>query len=265
MKDKIIEKRGKKYLGSKYNESIWVYGLILIVMLCIVVSMRMMWIEPMWVESMRTETQEDYYLKIDDAGEDVLGYYVVGDLYQWESLKNGGMHPTGEEGIVVSVSDFVYREIEKGNLISLDEDEDGNYQYAGDIYSSSSVFYSVDDFREYSLGLIVMTGLFFGFVYIIILINRRSSRIIMIDDFNVCYKENRWHGKYIYGRAKLDGSDTYDMIRIDSVWMFLNLEIDSGDSMFKEGGRFYVIRSQVRKIKDINNHIEKLMDVEANQ
>lgn len=263
MKDKIIEKRGKKYLGSKYNESTWFLCFTLIIMVCISVSVRMMWIEPMWIE---TPEEEDYYLKIDDAGEDVLGYYVVGDLYQWESLKNGGMHPTGEEGIIVSVSDFVYREIEKGNLISLDEDEDGNYQYAGDIYSSSSVFYTVDDFREYSLGLIVMTGLFFGFVCIIILINRQSSRIIMIDDFNVCYKENgKWYGKYIYGRAKVDGSDTYDMIRIESVWMFLNLEIDSGDSMFKEGGRFYVIRSQVRKIKDINNHIEKLMDAEANQ
>lgn len=264
MKDRIIEKRGKKYLASKYNESIWSYSLILIAMVCISVSIGMMWIEPAWVESMRTEAQEDYYLKIDDAGGDVLGCYVVGDLYQWESLKNGGMHPTGEEGIIVSVSDFVYRQIEEGNLISLDEDEDGNYQYAGDIYSSSSVFYTVDDFREYSLGLIIVMGLFFGYVCITIFINRRSSRIIMIDDFNVCYKRVQWYGAYIYGRAKVDGSDSYEMIQIRDTWMFLNLDID-GDSVFKEGGRFYTILSRVKKIKNIDNHIEKLMEVEAAQ
>lgn len=265
MKDRIIEKRGKKYLASKYNESIWFLCFTLIGMVCISVSVGMMWIEPAWLESMRTEAQEDYYLKIDDAGEDVLGCYVMGDLYQWESLKNGGMHSTGEEGIIVSVSDFVYREIEEGNLISLNEDEDGNYQYAGDIYSSSSVFYSMDDFREYSLGPIILTGLFFWYVCITIFINRRFSRIIMIDDFDACYKENRWYGKYIYGRAKVDGSDIYEMIRIADGWMFLNLEIDSGDSIYKKGNRFYTLKSRFRRVKNIDEHIEKLMDAEANQ
>lgn len=262
MKDRIIEKRGKKYLASVYNESIWFLCFILIVMACISVNVKMMWIEPMWNEP---PGEEDYYLKIDDAGEDVLGYYVVGDLYQWESLKNGGMHPVGEEGIIVSVSDFVYREIEKGNFVSLDEDEDGNYQYAGDIYSSSSVFYAADNFRESSLGLIVVMGLFFGCACIIILTDRRSSRIITIDDFNACCKVNRWYGKYIYGRAKVDGSDIYEMIRINDVWMFLNLDIDGGDSMYKEGNRFYTLNSRIRRVKNIDEYIEKLMDAEANQ
>jgi len=255
MKDRIIEKRGKKYLVGGYNSYTWIPMLVVMIMTILVMAIG-------WTDS-PVDDQDSYYLKINDVEDGVLGYHAVGDLYQWESFENGGMHPTGEEGMVVTISDFVYREIERGNLISLVEDEDGNYQYAGDIYSSPSTFYNTDDFtRDNAPWAIILVMGFFILVFVYVPINR-PRRIITIDSFNVCYKENRWYGKYVYGRAKVNGSDTYEMIRIESIWMFLNLDIDGGNSMFKEGGRFYTTTSRLKIIKDIDNHIEKLMDVEV--
>ena len=268
MKDKIIEKKGKKYLGSGYNRCNWFFYLMLIIISVMFISATMVWIDS------PVDSQDSYYLKINDAGEDVLGYYVVGDLYRLESFKNGGMHPTGEEGIVVSISDFVYRQIEEGNLISLVEDEDGNYRYNGGIYSSvsstrlPSAFYTKDDFNPGSnivLTLILCVVLGLGLTYHLVLDARLSSRIITIDGFNVCYKEDRWYGTYVYGRAKVDGSDSYEMIRIRDIWMFLNLDIDSGDSMYKEGNHFYTLNWRFRRVKNVDEHVKKLMDGEANQ
>jgi len=264
MKDKIIEKRGKKYLASKYNEYNWLihFGWIMIVFMSVIMVRA-------WIDS-PVDSQDSYYLEINDAGEDVFGYYVVGDLYQLESFKNGGMHPIGKEASV-PISEFVYRQIEEGNLISLVEDEDGNYQYVGDIYSSPSSkslpspFLTLDKGSMLVITLIFIVVLLLLIMYWSVLDARSSSRIITIDDFNVCYKRDRWYGVYIYGRAKVDGSDSYEMIRIRDAWMFLNLDIENGDSMVKGGGRFYTVKSRFKKIKSIDNYIEKLMDVEANQ
>lgn len=266
MKDKIIVKKRKHYLASWYNRCNWSFHLMLIIIAVMFISATMVWIDS------PVDSQDSYYLKINDAGEDVLGYYVVGDLYRLESLKNGGMHPTGEERIIVPISDFIYRQIEEGNLISLVEDGNGNYQYDGNIYPSissmlPSPFYSEDDFPSIGIFLLPILGavIGLGLIYYSILDARSSSRIITIDGFNSCYKEDRWYGTYVYGRAKVDGSDSYEMIRIKDGWMFLNLDIDGGDSMYKEGNRFYTLKWRFRRVKNIDEHIEKLMEVEATQ
>lgn len=264
MKDRIIEKKGKKYLASEYNSCNWLFHLGWIVMVLMSISMVEVWIDS------PVDGQDSYYLEINDAGEDVFGYYVVGDLYRLESLKNGGMHPIGKEASV-PISEFVYRQIEEGNLISLAGDENENYQYAGDIYSSPSStslpspFHTLDEGGGLVIILVFCVVLIPLFMYCLVHDTRSSSRIITIDDFNVCYKRDRWYGVYNYGRAKVDGSDSYEMIRIRDAWMFLNLDIENGDSIVKGGGRFYTVKSRFKRIKSVDNHIEKLMDVEANQ
>jgi len=249
-KDKIIVKKGKNYLASKYKDMDWLMWLATISVVFFVVVGVSAFI------SIPPGSSEDKYLEIDDAYQDFSRYYVVGNVYVWEPMISGGFHYDGHQ-MTIQISEFVYDQLEEGNIISLSIDSNGDYQYSGDIYGSYSSFLSVDDF-VYSIWVIcVFLAIYVSIVWSMIWLGKKGAEVIVVSNAEIIKKIRTWYGMYSYlkcseGLFRLKDEHTY--ITCDVGVLLYTDESDDPSHI-----RLYALRENLKKIKNKSVELGKVI------
>lgn len=256
MKDKIIMKKGKYYLESRYrttNGLVWV--LVVAVAVAVILGVSISLSPP------TTGSAGDKYLEVDDAGRDSVGYYVVGNVYVWESIISGGFHDTGDR-MTVSITEFVYGQLEDGNVISLSIDSGGDYQYGGDIYGAVDLFPSIDDYMDSVLTTGLLVVVYVLIIGLFMVLGKRGTAVVVLSNAEIIKKIRTWYGMYSYLRC----NEGLFRLKDENVY----ITCDVGDLLYMDEGdntvRLYALRENLREIKDKHLRLDDLMnDVEASQ
>ena len=254
MKDPIhVGRNGKKYLKSEYDFDKFLFYIVIIYVVLMISIMAVPWfVDP--------AGDDAYYLRVKNAYQTDDGYVLFGSLYQLESIGEGGLHFTGDENVTVPVTRFVYDEVNVGNMVSLDPDGEG-YSYGGSISESrSSVYFTkqdhIDTMNEVFLWLIFMVGV----VLIYHVWTKGWSRIMKITNFKPLMMDIRWYGRYLYGYANVDDSDNLELIKVSDTNLVMEQYQREEDEETPEMD-FFTLRSRVTRFDDINEKIEKALDV----
>lgn len=244
MKDKIIVRKGKNYLESSYKEFNWLVRIGVIVLVFFVAVNVFAFLSPPTIGY-----AGDMYLKVDDAGRDSIGCYVVGDMYIWEAMVSGGFHDNGER-MIVGVTEFVYDQLEEGNVISLSIDSGGDYQYGGDIYGSVDSFPTTDDLIDPLWEISILLIIYISAIWLIVLLTKRDAEVIVSSNVKIIKKIRTWYGMYSY----LECDEGLFRLKDERVY----IKYDVGDTISVP--RLYALRENLKKIKNKSVELENLMD-----
>jgi len=250
----IVKRNGKLYLKDEYYDIATLFLRVAVIYSVLILTIIIAaWFLP--------AVDEGYYLRVSDAGKDESRNFVTGEIYRFESLSNGGMHPVDEDSTVY-VSGFVYDQVEVGNMISVEITGDDGYRYTGHIYSSIDVFGNVQDFIDTNIDVGFLLLMLFAVVGIYYLFAIKSNRVIKVSKFHPFYKEDRWFGKFLYGRGIVNDEKFYKMICIKDTFMFLEdgSGVKNDINTSSVGIEFYTINSRFKIISDINSELEDLID-----
>ena len=255
MKDKVLIRDKKMYLKDNYYFTQALFGLVIVFIIYMTIMMTVLW----FVDPSPISTNMDgvYYLKITDGDDN--GNILIGDVYRLESLNDGGYHPTGKDNIDVRVSEFVYRQVDIGDIISLDVTDRGNYVYGGSIYPLVSPIYTVNGFVNFVIEIYLYLTAMFGISLICYIWNRNGSRIMEIIDFVPIHIVERWYGNYVCGIGCVD--DKRRALRMEDTNLFLRIKDNQNHNTRIAGplGKMYTIRSRITFVKDINEEIENIL------
>lgn len=251
MKDKIIVKKGKNYLAGNYKEFDWLVRLAMITLALFVVIGVVAFFSPPIVGS-----AGDEYLKVNDAGWDSMSYYVVGKVYIWESMASGGFHDSGDQ-MTVGVSEFVYDQLEEGNVISLSLDSEGNYQYGGDIYNSVDLFLTTDDLLDSAWVICVFLMIYVAMIWLLVVLGRKGAEVITLSNAEIIKKIRTWRGMYSY--LKCDEG----LFRLKDEYVYTTCDV--GDILYVDGDdlsqpRLYGLKENLKKIKNRSTILSNMMD-----
>lgn len=251
MKDKIIVKKGKNYLAGNHGEFNWLVWLAVFTLILFVVTGVVAFFSSPIVES-----AEDEYLKVNDAGWDSMSYYVVGEVYIWESMASGGFHDS-EDQITVSVSKFVYDQLEEGNVISLSVDSEGGYQYGGDIYNSVDSFPTTDDFLDSTWVICIFLMIYVAMIWLLVVLGRKGAEVITLSNAEIIKKIRTWRGMYSY--LKCDEG----LFRLKDECVYITCDI--GDILYVDGDdlsqpRLYGLKDNLKKINNASFMLNNMMD-----
>lgn len=256
---KIIEKKGKRYSAKRYKSTNSSRLSSVVVVIAFAILVLLMGSGNRISDRFNDSVHQDgeFYLEIDDAFEDDTDCYIVGNIYTANSPFSGGIAATGDDEVIVNISRFVYDQLASGNMVLVVK-VDGEYQYAGTIYSSKSVFFTTTDF--YCLvGLVaILFILAYSIDYKIGTWSHKSDEIVKLTHMVLLGREEHWYAKYSYLNCFLNG-DKYRRIRLNDRMFYLEYstqeDIDGSlnDDSGGDGEGYYTVRFKIREIITTND------------
>lgn len=256
---KIIEKKGKRYLEKRYKSTNSSRSSSVGILVVFVILVLLMGSGNRILDRFNDSIHQDgeFYLEIDDAFKNDTDCYMVGNIYTANSPFSGGIIAMGDDEVIVNVSRFVYDQIASENMVLVVK-VDGEYQYAGTIHSSKSVFFTTTDFYCLVCLVAILLMLSCIFDYKVGSWSHKTDEIVKLTHIVLLGREEHWYARYSYLNCFLNG-DKYRRIRLNDGAFYLEYptqeDIDNllNDDSGEDGEGYYTIRFKIREIITAND------------